>query len=144
MDIGILFWNWRSTWTCITYLIIHALFVFKQVWSFQEKCFIFTFPFPYFRAFYSYSNSFYSIYSYHLRMFNFHIWFYVQFLSCGVAILDFRSTQKNKILYGTNQWLFIYSLGSIKLKVSEIFYFHFPIGSYVKTMHCSDGHHKFQ
>ena len=35
------------------------------------------------------------------------------------TILDFQCTHKLKMLYVTIQWLFMYSLGSIKFLVSE-------------------------
>ena len=52
-----------------------------------------------------------------------------------VAILDLWMihTKQNEILQGTTQWLFMYSLGSIKCLVFEKNYFIlFLIGSYVK------------
>jgi hypothetical protein len=54
------------------------------------------------------------------------------------AILNFISEQKNKSLYRTIQWTFMYSLALIIFVVSEKKAFeHFPIGS------CDGGHLRF-
>ena len=59
---------------------------------------------------------------------------YVKPMSCDGGHLGFPINTKIKILKETIQKLFMYILGSIKLMVSQKYYFHFPIWSYVKTL----------
>jgi hypothetical protein len=59
---------------------------------------------------------------------------YVKPMSCDGDHLGFPINTKIQILKETIQKLFMYILGSIKLMVSQKYYFHFPIWSYVKTL----------